>query len=1425
MIPLAVIAIPPSQASTTAAEAKSSRPSRTTREPGSKKHLKLPTSSSSTNVHDKYRLEQQAPALPLERFSTDSSGRSRKPTLVKAKSRSNLKSSSTSTFNKRRQRFKKTKAKLGDSLLPSYATKSGRLSLLSTPSSTPTSPRSPSWTFDRDENIHITPISAARTASSGTAAAAPFSETTTAPINTTVSPFSSPPRLPKAKDIPEDLSQHGNLGDSVSSKSSDDKKEPLLPAKFYVPYPASTSSKAIPSAPDRLKNNFSRSKSSIPDFPLPGQLGSCKELARPKTRHVDIIIPGCPIRNASPDKEVKNSPITPVSSIFSQPLISPASSSLSPVSMSQHLQNGGDGAISSTRGTLSMDSQQQNQQPHASYSHYNQYPQHHNNQHQYHSHRTNGDLQPSHTHAYESHSGTSQPHALEESFHAGTANHVSQTPASVASSAGTPSVAQQTAGVNNASTSATSSLSGLVCNVHRTTGREPHALVGASTTILGDKLYVFGGRRLSRSRPFLTSDLYELDLIRRHWTKLETRGDVPAPRYFHSVCALGDTKLVCYGGMSPQAAAPGQHAVSQQSNGDQNNGKSGNMNEQHLAVMSDVHIYDILTRTWMLIPSHDVPQGRYAHCAAILPSAGVFSSQNAPLSAIHHNPSSPQPNQGTIGVSLDGYGGAEMVVVGGQDKENQYIEQISVFNLRSLRWTATNALEKSCGAYRSVVTPLTAMRASEVGAAAEDGSHFTNGISGGSASGNSNKSDNALLIYSNYNFMQVKLELQVRLPDGSLIEKPMHSHHSPPGLRFPNGGVIANHFVVSGTFLTPSEQEYAMWALDLRTLSWSRIDAGGSIFRHGSWNRGLLWNRRNMFIVLGNRKRRLVEDYNHRRINFSNICTVELEAFGLYDNPRRTEPTSGYISSSCAAGIPSTIPSPPSQMLPQTPPPPDMAGATGGRYLPRAAQELGDFAMASRELCDMDFLAIDGTRIPVNSRLVARRWGPYFTHLLREGAAAAAAAAAAAGEQAEGTGTGTDTATLRPSAASQASRNSSLTITQSVKTAFSVATTLAGSDTHGNNTDRTSVLPIGANNIAIATNGDVPTIRASSSDGIGDPTNPYVLQPTARPRTLYLPHTKHTLYALITYLYTSALPYPSSATNSSSASSIMAGGSSSGSTFPLPSSVSQAQLCTPQVLCSLLQIARPYRIDGLLEAVVERLHAVLDRRNTAAIFNAAAMAAGGGDGVQFYSAVGGKGSGSAGINAFGMADLATLTAAGTRAANGVSSSTGAAAAGNNYNNNLRALPSRINTSVSRATTDDEGGERSAGGISVSASSIASGSVDGDSTTHLSHSQNHHHHHHQQMNPQGHQGHQSYSTTYPASDVGSSSASAISGVSGVSSRRNARDVDLDDEEVWSGETSAVVGLQKRGLRGLMEGRRMRERSDGGDGGGRVGLGIA
>ncbi|KAM3083962.1 hypothetical protein ACMFMF_001320 [Clarireedia jacksonii] len=821
-----------------------------------------------------------------------------------------------------------------------------------------------------------------------------------------------------------------------------------------------------------------------------------------------------------------------------------------------------------------------------------------------------------------------------------------QQPRSASGSAATP--------VANPSTH----LSGLMCNVHRTTGKEPHPLVGATTTILGDKLYVFGGRILSRTRPSLTADLYELDLIRRHWTKIETSGDIPPPRYFHSVCALGDTKLVCYGGMSP-ATPQGQAQMVASAQGTQDV-------QPEVVVMSDIYIYDAPSRTWTFIPTNETPQGRYAHCATILPSSATFSSANAPSSALHHNPQGLNPNQGSIGVNIDGTGGAEMVVVGGQDSANHYIEQISVFNLRSLKWTSTQQLGKSCGAYRSVVAPLPGFVSAKIGKSSPTKPDHSG------LSQDSREPGSSMLIYSNYNFLDVKLELQVRASDGTLAEKPMHGTFSPPGLRFPNGGVIDTNFVVSGTYLTSSKQEYALWALDLRTLTWSRIDAGGSVFSQGSWNRGILWNRRNTFVILGNRKRSLVDDYNHRRINFTNVCMVELEAFGLYDNPRKSSPMSGFVSASSPFTAPSLNIS-------------TKAGwNAGGRNLSKAAEELGASALALRELADMDILCVGGERIPVNSRIIARRWGPYFVQLLREGTA---------------TQDGNDAATVRPDNVFRhnPSRNSSLTITPSLggqSSSLSTTSTLNNSQS-----DISSMLQL-------PDSGNLP--------------------PNSRPRTLYLPHTQLTVQALLHFLYTSSLP-PNHST-----------------------------LCTPQILCSLLQLARPYKVDGLLEAVVERLHGVLDSRNAAAVFNASAMAAGGGRSTSTTSDIGESWN----LNSF--------------------SNTGETLSQLGLDNDLSSRTQqslRINTNLGNLSTG-QGGRRQDDEEAMSATSSV------------------------------------------ASDI---SGSEMSGsVSASESGRNNH-----AGEIWRGDISAVIGLQKRGLRGLMEGRRLRERGTSVSAAqqSRVGLGIA
>lgn len=850
-----------------------------------------------------------------------------------------------------------------------------------------------------------------------------------------------------------------------------------------------------------------------------------------------------------------------------------------------------------------------------------------------------------------------------------------------------PSTAGNSPAFNQStSSSGPINLSGLVCNVRRTTGREPRPLVGATTTILGDKLYVFGGRILSRSRPQLTSDLYELDLIRRHWSKIEATGDVPPPRYFHSTCALGDHKLVCYGGMSP---APTESVT---------NGSGGQDSQPEVIVMSDIHIFDVPSRTWTRVPTIDSPQGRYAHCATILPSSAYFTSASAPLSAIHNNPASANPHQGSIGVDIDGFGGAEMVVVGGQDSSNHYIEQASVFNLRSLKWTSTSFLGRSCGAYRSVVAPLVGMKVSDIGSASAD-KDAHEPIDGSQVEGC------PMLIYSNYNFLDVKLELQIRLPDGRLIEKPMPSQASPPGLRFPNGGIINGHFVVSGTYLTSSKQEYALWALDLKTLTWGRIDAGGSVFGHGSWNRGMLWSRRNTFVILGHRKRSLVEDYNHRRINFSHLCLVELEAFGLHNNPCRVAPTSGYQSFS-APSIPASLQH---KLLQLT--------SSGGRPFSPASDELGRLAQSLPEMADMELESIGGERIPVNSRILSRRWGPYFIQLLRESCDNGIS----------------DSATLRPAAHMYPNRNSSITITPSIgqNSSYSNATTLV-SNSHADPAQ------------SLLANLEIPSA--------------HTLPPTTRPRVLYLPHTYFTLQVLVHYFYTSSLPAPGSS------------------------------LCTPQILCSLLQLARPYQIDGLLEATVERLHQVLDGRNAAAVFNAAAMAAGGGRGTGFTSGIGGT--------------LEALNGAHRKAA-GDSATIGAGTNASNSHLNSDSSDTEHGTTSGRSVSSSSGGPSRGPPLRIN--------------TNFSFGRNRRNRHEQRSNREREDSISNASISTSASTNTSFDFSDSDTMGGdrsrsVSRQRQHRDTDAYGErEIWTGDLSSVIGLQKRGLRGLMEGRRLRERS--------------
>lgn len=421
--------------------------------------------------------------------------------------------------------------------------------------------------------------------------------------------------------------------------------------------------------------------------------------------------------------------------------------------------------------------------------------------------------------------------------------------------------------------SGTQSIADLTTEIKVTTGANPPPLVGASTTVANNKLYVFGGRLVSSRQ--MTNHLYILNLDTLIWSQHVAQPDSPPPprpRYFHSTNLFG-RYLVVFGGMS--------YSIRRSS--------------QSLCALDDVCLFDLEMMTWKypdVQPSIYQPQARYAH----------------------------------LSVCSDD----KLVVMGGQDMSNQYISEINVFNLTTLAWIHGGVLTKQYGAYRAVVFCPSGVD--------------TNIMSTQPFWQDNNQPHNdlPLCVYSNYNFTDVTRDLQSFSPLHSSEFKDhsidMSGTSLPPGLRFPSGDLLGHHMILTGTYLTPTHRSFHIWALNLANLVWVRIDTG-SILSHGSWNRGVLYEEKQKFFVFGDKDRDLLEDYNHRQVNFTHVAIIELEAFGIYSYPKET----------CAP----------------------------------VAQELGLSMLNEPSMADIEILTDDGRSIPANSSVIALRWS-HFASLLTE---------------------------------------------------------------------------------------------------------------------------------------------------------------------------------------------------------------------------------------------------------------------------------------------------------------------------------------------------------------------------------------------------------------------------------------------------------
>lgn len=321
-----------------------------------------------------------------------------------------------------------------------------------------------------------------------------------------------------------------------------------------------------------------------------------------------------------------------------------------------------------------------------------------------------------------------------------------------------------------------------------------------------------------------------------------------------------EDKLVCFGGMS---------------------------DADSLCVHNDVWFFDCRARRWLPQPGPESPIG-----------LGMDGSETFHLP----NPEFiPQARYAHLSAVSRG----QLIVCGGQRSDNSWIYEINTFDLRRQAWISKTEQPESHGmhskgAYRSVAVSSTLRVIVPV-----PETQFMTGSPALPYTVEEDGGGGDIWCYSNYDFAKVRRELEVVSPlDGAeapeiesdKFEAPpdftihdmsvkMTGSSQPPGLRFPAGGIVGHHFILCGLYLASTSAAFSIWTLDLHTLQWKHLEP--PVLQSGSWNRAVICPETAKLIVFGNANHDLAADYGKRAVNFDQYAVIELEAYGIYQPPRR----------------------------------------------------------------------------------------------------------------------------------------------------------------------------------------------------------------------------------------------------------------------------------------------------------------------------------------------------------------------------------------------------------------------------------------------------------------------------------------------------------------------------------------------------------
>ncbi|BEJ11237.1 hypothetical protein CspHIS471_0106590 [Cutaneotrichosporon sp. HIS471] len=436
-------------------------------------------------------------------------------------------------------------------------------------------------------------------------------------------------------------------------------------------------------------------------------------------------------------------------------------------------------------------------------------------------------------------------------------------------------------------------------------GEVPFSLTGPSITLsplpspYPPTVFLYGGKVVQFRR--MSDQMWALDLNRREWSRVNA-GTGPGVRYFHSMDVWED-KLVLFGGMSEQEL----------------NGSS--------FVHDDVWFFDCRTRRWLPQPSPDAGPSfePIAQDPQFLPSA-----RYAHLSAVSRG---------------------KLIVFGGQRHDNTWIYEISAYDLKRRVWVSKTPQPESHGlhskgAYRSV-----ALSTNQRVVFPHSDSHTFTGTQALPYSEDEEGFGGSIYVYSNYDFAKVRREFEILHPLDGVEAEPVASDKfasipdytvrdlstkmsgvsQPPGLRFPSGGIVGHHLVLTGLYLASTSGAFSIWALDLTTMVWTHIEP--TVLKTGSWNRPIICPDTARLLVFGCADSDLTTDYGKRAVNLNHVAVVELEAYGIYRPPKQE------IS--------------------------DME------------QNVGLTMLDQRLLIDFEVVSVDNRRVKCSRRVLEKRW-PWF---------------------------------------------------------------------------------------------------------------------------------------------------------------------------------------------------------------------------------------------------------------------------------------------------------------------------------------------------------------------------------------------------------------------------------------------------------------